>query len=207
MENKKSVRRPQQKRSIQMKETILEVSKSLFCENGYYNTTTNEIAKTAGISIGSLYSYFPDKDAILTELLERSNQYHFSNVFEKLRPESSAQLYLKEPKKWLYDLVNTLIQLHEAEKDFLRELNVLYFAKPEVKAIKDSQSEKVQMATYEYIRLYQSELPYEDLEAVSVVIVDFITALVDQIIFKEARLEKERLLNAGIEALYRIISK
>ena len=143
MENKKSVRRPQQKRSIQMKETILEVSKSLFCENGYYNTTTNEIAKTAGISIGSLYSYFPDKDAILTELLERSNQYHFSNVFEKLRPESSAQLYLKEPKKWLYDLVNTLIQLHEAEKDFLRELNVLYFAKPEVKAIKDSQSEKV----------------------------------------------------------------
>ena len=202
MENKKSVRRPQQKRSIQMKETILEVSKSLFCENGYYNTTTNEIAKTAG-----LYSYFPDKDAILTELLERSNQYHFSNVFEKLRPESSAQLYLKEPKKWLYDLVNTLIQLHEAEKDFLRELNVLYFAKPEVKAIKDSQSEKVQMATYEYIRRYQSELPYEDLEAVSVVIVDFITALVDRIIFKEARLEKERLLNAGIEALYRIISK
>ena len=140
-------------------------------------------------------------------MLERSNQYHFSNVFEKLRPESSAQLYLKEPKKWLYDLVNTLIQLHEAEKDFLRELNVLYFAKPEVKAIKDSQSEKVQMATYEYIRRYQSELPYEDLEAVSVVIVDFITALVDQIIFKEARLEKERLLNAGIEALYRIISK
>ena len=35
MENKKSVRRPQQKRSIQMKETILEVSKSLFCENGF----------------------------------------------------------------------------------------------------------------------------------------------------------------------------
>ena len=63
------------------------------------------------------------------------------------------------------------------------------------------------MATCEYIRLYQSELPYEDLEAVSVVIVDFITALVDRIIFKEARLEKERLLNAGIEALYRIISK
>ena len=58
------------------------------------------------------------------------------------------------------------------------------------------------MATYEYIRLYQSELPYEDLEAVSVVIVDFITALVDRIIFKEARLEKERLLNVGIEALY-----
>ena len=140
-------------------------------------------------------------------LWSSDNQYHFSNVFEKLRPESSAQLYLKEPKKWLYDLVNTLIQLHEAEKDFLRELNVLYFAKPEVKAIKDSQSEKVQMATYEYIRLYQSELPYEDLEAVSVVIVDFITALVDRIIFKEARLEKERLLNAGIEALYRIISK
>lgn len=207
MENGKSVRRPQQKRSIHMKETILAASKTLFCANGYYNTTTNEIAKSAGISIGSLYSYFPDKDAILAELLERSNQYHFSNVFEKLRTETSAQLYQNEPKKWLYNLVNNLIQLHEAEKDFLRELNVLYFAKPEVMAMKDSQSEKVRIATYEYIQQYQNELPYEDLEAISVVIMDFITALVDRIVFKESNMGKERILSAGIDTLYQIIHK
>lgn len=207
MEHVKSVRRPQQKRSIQTKETILEVSKNLFSGKGYYNTTTNEIAKTAGISIGSLYSYFPDKDAILAELLERSNQNHFSGIFEVLETEHDALLYQAEPRIWLSDLVNRLIQLHEAEKEFLRELNVLYFAKPEVRAMKDSQSEKVRLATFEYIRQYQKELPYEDLEALSAVIVDFVTALVDRIVFKELNVEKERVLDVGIDALCRMIWK
>jgi AcrR family transcriptional regulator len=42
-----------------------------FAEVGYENATTNAIAERAGISIGSLYRYFPDKDAVLRALAER----------------------------------------------------------------------------------------------------------------------------------------
>ena len=72
MDNEKTVRQPKQKRSIQMKEKILSAAMQLICDMGFFETTTNEIAKAAGISIGSLYSYFSDKDTILAELLERS---------------------------------------------------------------------------------------------------------------------------------------
>ena len=50
---------------------ILDTAATLFTEVGYENATTNAIAERAGISIGSLYRYFPDKDAILRTLADR----------------------------------------------------------------------------------------------------------------------------------------
>jgi AcrR family transcriptional regulator len=203
MDNGKSVsRNPQQKRSTQRKEDILEVAMSLFASKGFYSTTTNEIAKTAKISIGNLYFYFPDKNTILTELLERYNQ-HFLSVYDEINTKENVRLYQSDKKKWLYHLVNNLIDLHESAKDFSRELNVLYYARPEVAAIVDAQTEKVRLATLDGLLQHKEDIQSEDMEALSVVIVDYISALVDRIVFKENMVDKERTLSAGIEVLYK----
>lgn len=60
MENVKT-REPQQKRSIEKKNRIIETGFRLMCENGYQKTTTADIAKAAGVSTGIIYSYFKDK--------------------------------------------------------------------------------------------------------------------------------------------------
>lgn len=52
-------------------ERILDVAARIFDEVGYRATTTNDVAAAAGISIGSLYQYFPNKDALLVALAER----------------------------------------------------------------------------------------------------------------------------------------
>jgi AcrR family transcriptional regulator len=62
---------PKQKRSKAMYDAILDATTHLLSENGYAATTTNHIAERTGISIGSLYQYFPNKDAIAVELLQR----------------------------------------------------------------------------------------------------------------------------------------
>ena len=62
---------PQQIRSQQRVDLILDTAAVLFSESGYENASTNAIAERAGISIGSLYRYFPDKDAILRALAGR----------------------------------------------------------------------------------------------------------------------------------------
>jgi AcrR family transcriptional regulator len=54
-----------------MVETILEAAARVFIRRGYASATTNRIAEAAGISVGSLYQYFPSKDAIAVELLRR----------------------------------------------------------------------------------------------------------------------------------------
>ena len=51
--------------------TLLEAATRVFVKEGYAKATTNRIATAAGVSVGSLYQYFPSKDAIAVELLRR----------------------------------------------------------------------------------------------------------------------------------------
>lgn len=73
---------PAQARSKQKYEKIAEVALRLFIENGFYNTTTNDIAKESNIAVGTLYSYFDDKYDILDAALE-FNQQRASVFFNK----------------------------------------------------------------------------------------------------------------------------
>jgi AcrR family transcriptional regulator len=52
---------PHQKRARQTVEAILQASAEMFAKLGFAGTTTNKIAMRAGVSIGSLYQYFPNK--------------------------------------------------------------------------------------------------------------------------------------------------
>lgn len=61
---------PRQARGQQRVETIMSAAVELFAEVGYEAATTNEIARRAHTSIGSLYQFFPNKEAILAALIE-----------------------------------------------------------------------------------------------------------------------------------------
>ena len=59
---------PKQERSKTTVDAILEATSRILQTDGARALTTNAIARLAGISIGTLYQYFPDKNAILTTL-------------------------------------------------------------------------------------------------------------------------------------------
>ncbi len=64
-------KRPGQQRARETVERILDAAAHIFETVGYAATTTNHIAINANISIGSLYQYYPNKDAIIVGLAER----------------------------------------------------------------------------------------------------------------------------------------
>jgi AcrR family transcriptional regulator len=64
-------KQPRQVRAELTRERILTAAAHVLAEFGYAAGTTNRIAERARVSIGSLYQYFPNKDAILAELLTR----------------------------------------------------------------------------------------------------------------------------------------
>jgi AcrR family transcriptional regulator len=64
-------KQPRQVRAELTRQRILTAAAHIFAEYGYAAGTTNRIAERARISIGSLYQYYPNKDAILAELLTR----------------------------------------------------------------------------------------------------------------------------------------
>lgn len=82
--DKKDVRIPQQKRSIEKKEKIIEAATGIFMQHGYLNTNTADIAKAASISTGSVYAYFEDKKDILLECLYRFGETLTKQICEKV---------------------------------------------------------------------------------------------------------------------------
>jgi AcrR family transcriptional regulator len=75
---------PRQERSRDMVETILNAAARVFVKEGYARATTNRIALAAGVSVGSLYQYFPSKDAIAVELLRRYRESLIQLVGKRL---------------------------------------------------------------------------------------------------------------------------
>lgn len=65
---------PKQKRSREMVSRLLDATAATIAERGLDGTTTNHIAEQAGVSIGSLYQYFPDKEALVEALLTRMGE-------------------------------------------------------------------------------------------------------------------------------------
>ena len=61
-------KQPRQQRAHDTRARILDAAARVFAERGYAGGTTNHIAAEAGLSVGSLYQYFPNKDALLAEL-------------------------------------------------------------------------------------------------------------------------------------------
>ena len=203
---KKSTRKPQQQRSKETTDKILAAALKLFGERGYYNTTTNEIAKAAGISIGSLYAYFKDKDTIFQEILAAYHQ-NFLAVFEQISSDLNRSLYASDKKAWLRILFASLIDLHQSVKTLNKELKALYYTKSEVKAVVDKQTEKIRKAASDILAQRPEDLHTPDLEMTVVLIVDVISAIVDRLVFDESLSDEEKacLLEMGVDAVYQML--
>jgi AcrR family transcriptional regulator len=62
---------PRQARSRASFDAVVEACARLLREQGYAATTTNQIAERAGVGVGTLYEFFPNKEAIVAVLVER----------------------------------------------------------------------------------------------------------------------------------------
>lgn len=103
---------PSQERSRRTVERILAAAAVVFDEAGYAGATTNDIAREAGISIGSLYQYFPHKDALLVELAHR----HVDSVVAAVDAFASSTVSdTVDLDALLSDLVDVLVAQHERD--------------------------------------------------------------------------------------------
>jgi AcrR family transcriptional regulator len=112
-------KRPSQARSKATVEAILVAAAQVFRRQGYAGATTDRIAERAGVSVGSLYQYFPNKDAILVALTERHVDAGFALVRELLA-ETLSDVPALEPL--LRRFVVAMITLHEREPELHRVL-------------------------------------------------------------------------------------
>ena len=107
---------PSQERSRQTVERILDAAARIFHEQGYTGATTNHIADEAGLSIGSLYQYFPNKDALLAALTKR----HITTTTSSL-----AAMIGKLPRDSGFDVILRAVVRFLVEQHDLDDLHLL----------------------------------------------------------------------------------
>lgn len=111
-------KRPVQRRSRETVETILEAAAQVFERHGYAAGTTNRIAERAGVSVGSVYEYFPNKDAIVVALAERELDREREALLAIL-----TQADAREPLvSLLRRFVEAVVELHAARPNLHRML-------------------------------------------------------------------------------------
>ncbi len=100
-------KQPQQDRSRVTVEAILEATTHILTEEGYDRANTNRIAERAGISIGSLYQYFPNKESLMAALIEQHSNEMAELVETKLNHLFDLPLEIVVP-----ELIKAVIAAH-----------------------------------------------------------------------------------------------
>lgn len=108
---------PVQKRSQVTVDAIIEAAARIFVREGYPNATTNRIAELAGVSVGSLYEYFPNKASLLAALVERQAEIMSSVMRERL-----AQVQGRPLPEVVTTIARAVIEAHYQNVDLNRLL-------------------------------------------------------------------------------------
>lgn len=119
MREDKTIRRqPKQARSQRRVDHLLDVAAQVFAEMGYEAATTNAVAARAGVSIGSLYQFFPNKEAIVEALVERYAEGLRNIYATALNPAQAANLPLPEMLTRFIQAMAAFDQSHVAFRRF-----------------------------------------------------------------------------------------
>jgi AcrR family transcriptional regulator len=98
-------RRPSQSRAQETVGVIFEATMDVLARVGEANLTTNRIAERAGVSIGTLYQYFPTREAIIAEMLAR----HRAQIMAELEQQLSQLKRADAPPQ---DVLRKFIHLY-----------------------------------------------------------------------------------------------
>jgi AcrR family transcriptional regulator len=125
------LRTPQQARSRRTRERILAAAVAAFEAGGYDETTTAAIAARAGVGVGTLYAWFPDKRALLLEILGGTVNAISEHVVQELVPEKWRD---DDPRRQLRAVIEAVFGAREFSPGIQRILWERFFKDPEFRS-------------------------------------------------------------------------
>jgi AcrR family transcriptional regulator len=179
-------KKAKQKRSKSLVSSMVEATARILESYGYENISTNRIAELAGVSVGSLYQYFPGKDALVAAVIERQGERAMT-VFEA-EMRATAGLPLDRRVK---ALVKTSVDFFLRDSKISRELFAIG-ADPQVVRVILSFRRRAASAVAELI---QERISGSNATPVAYVIVNSIMGVVlTSILDDETPMDRERMV-------------
>lgn len=171
----------------------MEATARILVREGFDKASTNRIAEVAGVSVGSLYQYFPSKEALVVAVIDRHNQ----EIVQVVRDELAEAMSLPVQKA-VRKMVAVAVKAHRVN--------------PTLHRVLAEQLEDVETFNREYYALFKNyldkhrdELRVDDLELASFVCVTSIEALTHNAVLHHSKTLSSGAMESLIEAGTRLV--
>jgi AcrR family transcriptional regulator len=188
-----------QDRSRALVDTLIEATARVLVKEGFDKASTNRIAEKAGVSVGSLYQYFPSKEALVAAVMERHNEQIMEVVYEALAAVATLPM-----EQGVRRLVTAAIEAHRVDPNLHR---VLAEQVP-----RTGKLENIEVANREgyalfkaYFAAHRDEFRPIDLELATFVCVTSIEALTHTAVLRHSDSFSDQVFTALIDETTRLI--
>jgi len=179
------VRPPQQARSQETLERLLDAAEHLVAEKGFEDTGVAEVARRAGSSVGAFYARFQDKDALLHALYERYQQEAIATTDAALEPARWADARIAEI---LEAVVRFLVSLYREQVGLIRAFVVRAHIDPDFHARREHMLSYVNERLSALLLARRDEIAHPDPEKAAAFGLTLVFATLDNVmLFGELR--------------------
>ena len=189
-----------QERSRATVDALIEATARILVKEGFDKASTNRIAEVAGVSVGSLYQYFPGKEALVAAVIER----HQQQLMQTVRSEF-ARVLDQPVEKAMRTLVATAVTAHRVEPELHR---VLAEQIPRVGKLEELEtfSRQNYVLFRAYLESHRAELRVRDLDLASFVCVTSIEALTHNAVLHHPKMLPDDAMEALIDEGARLVT-
>ncbi|WP_447980777.1 TetR/AcrR family transcriptional regulator [Achromobacter kerstersii] len=187
---------PRQLRSQHTVDTILQATARVLATHGYAGTNTNLIAETAGVSVGSLYQYFPNKNALIAALHQRHDNQMLDVIDDVLNSNPAATL-----KERVGAIVQAMLHAHLLEPALHRVLEREFplFDTPREYSLAD---QDIHRRMRHLLELHRAEIAQQDRDLATYVVLRIMESLVHAMALEPpAGFDAKQLEQAVVDAV------
>ncbi|MBC9878227.1 TetR/AcrR family transcriptional regulator [Bradyrhizobium sp. INPA01-394B] len=187
-----------QERSRATVDALIEATARILVKDGFEKTSTNRIADLAGVSVGSLYQYFPSKEALVAAVIERHNEEIMAIVRTTLTEVAAMPI-----EKAVRRLVSVAIDAHRVNPKLHRVLaeQIPRAGKLDVEA----SNREVHGLVRAYFENHRKEMRKIDLDVATFICVSAIEAIAHNTVLNHAELPSEKMVRTLVNETTRMV--
>lgn len=187
-----------QERSRATVDALVEATARILVREGFDKASTNRIAEVAGVSVGSLYQYFPSKEALVAVVIER----HRQEIMQVVRGELA--LAANQPmEQGVRTLVAVAVKAHRVDPKLHR---VLAEQIPRVGRLEKAETfNRENYAIFRaYLESHRDEIRAADLELAAFICVTAIEAVTHNAVL-DHKMVSEEAMDALVDEATRLV--
>lgn len=215
----KDMAKAQQKRAIATRENILDALERMLEMHEFEAISIAELAREAGVAVGSVYSHFKDKDALLPGLLDRQLERVKARIAELEEHGTVDGISLKAPMEGglrgsiEYSIQGAYRQITQT-KGLRRALMTYRRLNPDLTIpVADRLAEQAFDAVVQQLELHKDDIVHEDIREAAKMVNYFINVMfLDQVVFlrspfpEDLRPSHEAMIEAYTDMVYNYLT-